>query len=251
MWKLPSDITDTREDELLVQYVLDQLKNPEAFYNKLNELYASARDDWDTIMLKDGRIFELLSCPIINEENVNGTFWSFRDVTEKKLAEEKLQRMATIDSLTGLFNRQSFETELTQTLAHIRRYGRDASLIMFDVDHFKVINDNFGHAAGDQVLVELAERSKAVLREADFLVRWGGEEFIVILPETDARAAGEAAERLRRYMETEPFFPVGRMTISLGVTGILPTDTKDSLLKRLDDALYESKRLGRNRLVVM
>jgi diguanylate cyclase (GGDEF)-like protein len=251
MWKLPSDIIATREDERLIQYVLDQLKSPEAFYDKVNELYVSGWDDWDTIMLKDGRIFELLSCPIINEGSVNGTFWSFRDVTEKKLAEEKLQKMATIDSLTGLFNRQSFETELTQTLAHIRRYGRHTSLVMFDVDHFKVIYDNYGHAAGDEVLKELAERSKAVLREADFLVRWGGEEFIVILPETDARAAGEATERLRRHMETEPFFSVGRITISLGVTGILPTDTKDSLLKRLDDALYESKRLGRNRLVVM
>jgi len=250
MWQLPGDIFATLKEEQRIQYILDQVQDPEAFYSKVNALYASPREDWDTIMLKDGRIFEFLSCPILNEGRVNGILWTFRDITEKKLAEDRLQRMATTDSLTGLFNRQYFETELSQALAQVRRYGRDTSLIMFDLDHFKAVNDNHGHNVGDKVLVELAKRSRASLRDSDIPARWGGEEFIIILPETEEGAAGEVAERLRGHMEAEPFFHVGRVTISLGVTGILSADTKDSLLKRLDDALYEAKRLGRNRVAM-
>lgn len=249
MWKIPAAIFDTSKKDRLLQHILSQLQEPEAFYKKVKELYASPQEDRDTIMLKDGRIFELLSCPIFNENRLNGTLWTFRDITEKKLAEENLQRMATTDSLTGLFNRQRFETELSQALAHIKRYRRDTSLIMFDLDHFKTINDNYGHNVGDEVLVELAKRSKSIVRESDILARWGGEEFIIILPETDAETAAEVAERLRQYMETEPYSQVGKVTISLGVTAILSTDTKDSLLKRLDTALYEAKRFGRNRVV--
>lgn len=240
----------TREDHRLIQFVLDQLEDPQDFSDKVNALYASPRYDRDTVMLKDGRIFERLTGPITNEGMVNGIIWTFRDITEKKLAEEKLQRMATIDSLTGLFNRQYFETELTKTLSYMRRYGTDTSLIMLDVDHFKAVNDKYGHDVGDKVLVGLAQQSKTILREPDILARWGGEEFIFILPETGVKAAGEAAERLRHYIMSESFFQVGKITVSLGVTGILLTDTKDSLLKRVDDALYESKRLGRNRVAI-
>lgn len=250
MWQLPADIILTTEDRRFVQYISDQLKHPQDFLSKVNALHAAPQHDWDTVMLKDGRIFERLACPMTNEGMVNGILWTFRDITEKKLAEEKLQKMAIIDSLTGLFNRQCFEMELAKALAHIRRYSNNISLVMLDVDDFKAVNDTYGHDVGDKVLVELAKRSKAILREPDILARWGGEEFIIILPETDIRAAGEAAERLRHHIMSEPFFQVGKVTISLGVTGILFKDTKDSLLKRLDDALYESKRLGRNRVVV-
>lgn len=254
MWKLPADIAATAEDDQLFQYALNQLMYPGVFYKKVNDLYASPRDERDTILLKDGRIFEILSCPIINEAMVNGILWTFRDITEKKLAEDMLftmlKRKVTIDSLTGLFNRQYFETAIAKALAHIKRYGTDTSLIMLDVDHFKAVNDNYGHDVGDKVLVELAKRCKTILRESDILARWGGEEFFIILPETDARAAGEAAEKLRYRIMSEPFVQVGKVTISLGVTGILSTDSKDSLLKRIDDALYESKHLGRNRVVV-
>ncbi len=137
---------------------------------------------------------------------------------------------------------------IAKALAYIKRYDTNISLVMLDIDHFKEVNDKYGHDVGDKVLVEFAKRSKAILRGVDILVRWGGEELITILPETDVNAAGEAAERLRQYIMSEPFFHVGKITVSLGVTGILLSDTKDSVLKRIDDALYESKRLGRNRV---
>jgi len=248
MWNLPADIDFTAKDEPPVQYVMDQLEDPESFLSKVNAFYASPQHDWDTVKLTDGRIFELVATPIINEGLINGILWTFRDITERKLAEENLQRMASTDSLTGLFNRQYFETELSRSLALIKRYGTNISLVMLDIDHFKEVNDTYGHDVGDKVLVEFAKRSKNILRKPDILVRWGGEEFIIILPETDVTAAGEAAERLRQNIMSEPFFHVGKVTVSLGVTGILFSDTKDSLLRRLDHALYESKRLGRNRL---
>ncbi|MGM0417860.1 MAG: diguanylate cyclase [Thermodesulfobacteriota bacterium] len=250
MWNLPADIDLTSENKRPVQYVLNQLEAPKNFLNRVNAFYTYPQHDWGTVMLTDGRIFEWVASPITNDDLINGILWTFRDITENKLAEEKLQRMATVDSLTGLYNRQYFETELAKALAYIRRYSTSISLIMLDLDHFKDVNDNYGHDVGDKVLVEFAKRSKTILREPDILVRWGGEEFIIILPETDINAAGEAAERLRNYIMSEQFFHVGRVTISLGVTGILLNDTKDSLLKRLDDALYESKHLGRNRVTI-
>ncbi|HKK09494.1 MAG TPA: diguanylate cyclase [Bacteroidales bacterium] len=248
MWKLPAEFDFTAEDEHPVQYVMDQVENPQDFLNKINTFYVSPQHDWDTVKLKDGRIFERIACPITNEGLIDGILWTFRDITEKKLYEEKLQKMASTDSLTGLFNRQHFETELSKALAYIKRYGTNISLVMIDIDHFKEVNDRYGHDVGDKVLVEFAKRCKAILREPDTPVRWGGEEFIIILPETDVNAAGEASEKLRQHIISEPFFDVGTVTVSLGVTGLLLSDNKNSLLKRLDDALYDSKRFGRNRV---
>ena len=248
MWNLPAESNFTAEDKHPVQHVMDKLEHPQEFLNKVNAFYASPQHDWDTVKLTDGKIFEWVVCPITNEGLVNGILWTFRDITEKKRAEEKLQRLASTDSLTGLFNRQHCETELAKALAYIKRYGTNISLVMLDIDHFKEVNDKYGHDVGDNVLVEFGKRSKAILREPDILVRWGGEELIIILPETDVNAAGETAERLRQHIMSEPFFHVGKITVSLGVTGIILSDTKDSVLKRVDDALYESKRLGRNRV---
>jgi len=201
--------------------------------------------------LTDGRVIEWFTCPVLNEaDGIEGRLWSFEDITARKRTEESLFRMATVDRLTELYNRQHFETELAQALARTKRYKSDISLVMFDVDHFKMVNDTYGHDAGDRVLYELGERSTATLRESDLLARWGGEEFIAILPDTGMQKAGQMAERLRREIASEPFPGIGTITISLGVTNIHPEDNSNTVLKRLDNALYDSKRMGRNRVTV-
>jgi diguanylate cyclase (GGDEF)-like protein len=120
---------------------------------------------------------------------------------------------------------------------------------MFDIDHFKSINDNFGHDAGDQILVNITGLVLREIRDTDVLARWGGEEFILLLPHTDGVTAAEAAERIRRSLEKFDFQHVAKVTASFGVTEYRPGEGSDTLLKRVDTALYAAKDQGRNRVV--
>ncbi|WP_296704618.1 sensor domain-containing diguanylate cyclase [Thiocapsa sp. UBA6158] len=179
------------------------------------------------------------------------------DVTERVRAEQALKqanldlkRLATTDRLTGAHNRWSFEDVILAEIARLHRYAEPMSLLLFDVDHFKVINDTHGHQAGDTVLVELSQRVRAQLRAVDALARWGGEEFAVLLPQCTLAQAEPVAEKLRRLIASQPFAQVGRVTASFGVAGFLPQDTLDTVLKRADDALYAAKSAGRNRVCV-
>ncbi|MFI9651258.1 diguanylate cyclase [Guyparkeria halopsychrophila] len=172
------------------------------------------------------------------------------DIAKQKKLERSLEREATTDSLTGISNRQRFDTEMEHALARHARYGTQTALAMIDLDHFKPVNDTYGHDVGDQTLVDLTKRLAEEIREPDFLARWGGEEFVVLLPETGPSEAFRMAERLRRRIEVEPFPGVGALTISLGITNFQSGDTPNTLLKRVDTALYEAKRAGRNRVVV-
>ncbi|MBK1726200.1 diguanylate cyclase [Halorhodospira neutriphila] len=162
-------------------------------------------------------------------------------------AQQALQRQATVDPLTGVFNRQRFEAELERTLARHERYSDTAAIAMLDIDHFKAVNDAYGHNVGDRVLREVAERISEALRLGDTLGRWGGEEFLILLPGTGLGGARRAAERFRARIEAAPLPPVGRVTISLGVTAIRGNDSTTGLLARVDEALYEAKNCnGRN-----
>lgn len=171
------------------------------------------------------------------------------DISKQKQLEVSLEREATTDVLTGAYNRQRFDAEMEHALARHARYGSETALVMIDMDHFKRVNDTYGHDVGDKVLVELTARLAGEMRQPDFLARWGGEEFMVLLPETSPSEAVRLAERLRRRIEVELFPEVGSLSISLGITHFLRGDTPDTLLKRVDTALYEAKRAGRNRVV--
>lgn len=172
------------------------------------------------------------------------------DISKQKHLEDLLEREATTDHLTGLHNRRRFDAEMEHALARHARYGNETALVMIDLDHFKRVNDTYGHDVGDRVLVELTKRLAGEMREPDFLARWGGEEFVALFPETGPSEAARVAERLRRCIEVEPFPDVGHLTISLGLTNFRSGDTPNTLLKRVDAALYEAKRAGRNRVVV-
>ncbi len=159
-------------------------------------------------------------------------------------AQRELQRQATIDPLTGAFNRQHFEAELERAQARHERYDDAAAVAMFDLDHFKAVNDTYGHNAGDLVLQEATKRVSAILRQGDMLARWGGEEFLILLPGIGPTDAHRTAERLRAHINSAPFPEVGRITISLGVTTIRKADSATKLLTRVDEALYEAKHVG-------
>jgi diguanylate cyclase (GGDEF)-like protein/PAS domain S-box-containing protein len=178
---------------------------------------------------------------------------TIRDITERKATEARLRELATTDSLTGLFNRRHFMELAEREFARAKRYQGTRTMLMMDIDHFKRVNDTHGHDVGDEVLRELARISRTALRELDILGRLGGEEFGVLLPETDAGPAMEVAERLRRAIEQSPMTTGAgemRITVSIGAaTSKGDAETVDTLLKRADVALYEAKQSGRNRVV--
>ena len=175
-------------------------------------------------------------------------------VQNAQLYEER-KHQARIDLTTDIYNRRGLFELGRREMDRAQRFSRPLSAIMVDIDHFKRVNDTHGHPVGDLVLIELAQRLKIHLRSIDILSRYGGEEFVILLPETSSDQAAEIAERLRQIIEEKPFTPDGLsipITISQGVS-ITYGDDPDikSLIKRADDAMYLSKKLGRNQVNVI
>ena len=173
----------------------------------------------------------------------------------KKLVIERtkeLERLATTDSLTGLYNRRKLLEILEYEITRAKRYGNKLSIILFDIDNFKKINDTYGHDVGDYVLQQLAKIVKNNLRNIDTVGRWGGEEFLIILPQTGSEGARIVAEKIKKIIEKHNFDKVGKITISLGVSSFNPETDKniDDLLKKADIALYQAKNSGKNQVKV-
>jgi diguanylate cyclase (GGDEF)-like protein len=165
-----------------------------------------------------------------------------------------LETLAAIDWLTGLYNRRQFESLALAELARSQRYMRPLTLMMLDIDHFKKINDTYGHATGDRVLQALATVCLATKRDADIAGRLGGEEFALLLPETTGSAAAQFAERLRQQIrDCAPVVDGEKLplTVSIGIASALLTSSGiQPLLNNADQALYDAKRSGRNRVVL-
>ncbi|MGM0553179.1 MAG: PAS domain S-box protein [Pseudomonadota bacterium] len=172
----------------------------------------------------------------------------FHDISHQKELEAALEHQAFYDPLTRAANRGYFEALMDQEASRSQRYGRPGSLVMLDIDYFKAINDTWGHDVGDEVLRTLVQVLERRLREADVLCRWGGEEFMVLLPDTDAERAVRAAEQLRAEVERASFPRVRQVTVSLGVSGYRPGEPVKDWIKRADDAMYAAKQEGRNRV---
>ncbi len=169
---------------------------------------------------------------------------------ELEAANQALERLANTDALTGIYNRHRAQRLLEQEYRRAQRYGRPLSLIMLDIDDFKKVNDSLGHQQGDKALKALARAIQPLVRDTDYFARWGGEEFLIICPETDLEGARELAERLRGRVASRALLPSRTLTISVGVTTYRQEDTLDELLSRVDRALYHSKQQGKNRVTV-
>ena len=166
----------------------------------------------------------------------------------------RLRRLSVTDPLTEAYNREFLQQRLPPAVEQADRRGEPLAVAMIDIDHFKEVNDRFGHAVGDRVLAEVAGRLRAAIRAGDLLVRYGGEEFLVLLPGSDASKAAEIAERMRLKMESDPILHDGaaiEVRISVGVAEHRRNaDTPDQLVRRADTALYAAKGRGRNRVEV-
>jgi diguanylate cyclase (GGDEF)-like protein/PAS domain S-box-containing protein len=201
----------------------------------------------------NGRELEIDWVPIARGDEPLGRVWLVRDISERKQREAALETLAATDTLTGLPNRRSFLSRLEGTLAEARRsHGHGGALLMLDIDHFKRVNDTWGHAIGDEVLQHFADVVRQGLRRGDAAGRLGGEEFAVLLPATGLDDACALAERLRERVAASPAATGAgevAVTVSIGVAGF-DGGSATSLLSRADEALYAAKGAGRDRVFV-
>ena len=170
------------------------------------------------------------------------------DITERVALEERLQLAVDTDMLTHAYSRRRFYELLREEIGRANRYHRPLALVMFDIDRFKQINDEHGHLIGDQVLASLCKVVHGQIRKSEHLARFGGDEFMLVLPEARLEDAMRIVERLRESLAGHTFGEAGSVTCSFGIGEYLPGETGDDLIRRADRALYEAKAAGRDRL---
>lgn len=260
--KQAADLLGYRIDELVGMHA-KQIVAPEEFFEtqerasiplagKTPKIYEQ------TFIRKDGsRVSVEISVALVHDQEGSPLHIQsiVRDITERKQTMESLLERAVSDPLTDCFNRRHFFTLAEKEFSRSVRYDHPISVIMLDLDHFKRINDLFGHAIGDQVLQSIVKTCQENIRDFDILGRYGGEEFVILLPETNIENARQAADRIRKEIEKSSIETDAGMisiTASLGITSLTDEDdlTLDKLLDRADQALYKSKEGGRNKVTI-
>lgn len=205
------------------------------------------------------RLYEL-TCPVIptklqqRDTKAIGRLIRFIEAVTGELdqANKELAQLAACDKLTHIYNRIKLDEVLTYEISRAERYATSFSLLLVDIDYFKQVNDNFGHLRGDEILVEFADRMRHIFkRDTDIIGRWGGEEFLCIIPDDSSNAARKLAENLRLSVCNNRFLNDLEITCSIGVTTYQEHDSENSILHRVDKALYEAKHLGRNRVILI
>jgi diguanylate cyclase (GGDEF)-like protein/PAS domain S-box-containing protein len=268
LWNIPERIVASKDDAAALSYVVDQLEDAEGFLHKVRELYAQPKaHSFDTLRFKDGRSVERFSIPQFVDGEVVGRVWSFRDISARKAMEEQIYQLAFYDVLTQLPNRRLLNDRLSQTLASSSRSGSYGALMFLDLDNFKPLNDTYGHAVGDLLLVEVANRLKSCVRETDTVARFGGDEFVVILTGlgTDQAASTAQAKRVAEKILAslaEPYLIIvkhdgqadmrveHRCTSSVGVVVFANHDgDQEEIMKWADEAMYQAKESGRNSIL--
>lgn len=206
-------------------------------------------DNYETIKEEKKERLEKLNMHL--EEEIQKRTSELQQANEALLVEKQsLKALSSTDQLTGLCNRYKFEELFEFERNQSLRYKTDLSIVLIDIDHFKSINDNYGHNAGDIVLKELALTLKKSIRGSDVAVRWGGEEFIVITPKTTLEQAQQLAETIRQIVKNTPYSGVSQITASIGVASFEENDSLKSLVQRADVALYRAKKLGRDNVQI-
>lgn len=240
--------------EELIGQKMNIIRHPDTSKELYSELWETieAGKNWQgdlKNLSKDGDIYYLDQniLPIKDENNRVISYMAIgSDITAKK----EVERLSEIDKLTGIYNRRKLDEYMESELNRAKRYHKPLSFMILDIDHFKNINDTYGHLVGDSTLQTLAKILADNLRTSDFLGRYGGEEFLIICPETDSNQTALLAEKLRSCVENTLFNDIKNLTISIGVAEFEGEITVKELLARADRALYQAKHNGRNCVVV-
>jgi len=256
------DLTGYNEEELM-ETTFQDITHPDDLEEDLDYVNRILSGDLETYQMekryfhKDGRtIFILLSVSLVKNKNGSPLFFisQIQDITDRKLLEKELVRQATTDLLTSINNRRQFYDLTERDILRSARYNEPLVLLMIDIDHFKKVNDTYGHGVGDEALKKMADVCRSELRSFDIFGRIGGEEFSILLAKTDVTLGFKIAERLRKSVERNRLITdkgVVKFTISIG--GIAFSGARLSLesrMKQADQALYEAKNSGRNRTVI-
>ena len=245
------DISGYSKEELIGQThsILKHPETPNTIYDEMWDTITNGKT-WAgeiTNKAKDGSYYwvDVKIDPVRDDKGEICGYISIRhNITDKKRVEE----LSITDKLTGLNNRLRLDDIMLEECQRMKRYSLELSIILCDIDFFKSVNDTFGHLVGDQVLIEIAQILRSNCREVDVVGRWGGEEFLIICPETGVEEAITVAEKLRTLIEQHNFSDAGKKTGSFGVTVGIENDSVIDLLRRADKALYQAKDLGRNRV---
>jgi len=239
-----------KKSDMLLHSIMSKVVNevPRDMENKILQRWYSVKVEQDIdatvlwqIMAASFAIFIILYLQIRNARNFN------KVLREKN---KELERISQTDHLTGVYNRLKTDQVIKNEISRAERYGSSFSIMLFDIDHFKQINDSKGHQVGDVALVQLCNLVKSNIRETDLLGRWGGEEFMLVCPELSAAKAGQLAEKLRGLIEDHSFPHALQITVSFGVAEYRNGDKPDELLSQADKLLYKAKDAGRNRVVL-
>ncbi len=274
--EVSGDIVIISDKNGIIQYVNPTFEKETGFIpnevigHKASILKSGVQNDsfykclWDTILSgkifrgyfvnkkKNGEFYNEYKAiaPIIDSEGEILNFVSTgKDVTEHMLLEKKFKKMASMDKLTQIANRSKFDEIMKYSIDRAKRYKVNLSLILFDIDNFKKINDTYGHLTGDEILKKIAKIGEKNIRKSDLIARWGGEEFMIIQPDIPKNQITVLAERLRKNIQNFDFPTVGKVTASFGVTIFKNSDGVDSFLSRVDKALYKAKTSGKNKVV--
>jgi diguanylate cyclase (GGDEF)-like protein/PAS domain S-box-containing protein len=251
LWHVDESMLLRGNDHLLINGILDQLKDPETFLARTEALYlATTEESDDTIEFIDGRVFQRFSKPQYIDGEVVGRVWSFIDVTTQKGLESDLEHMAFYDGLTGLANRALFHDHLNHAIARIERNGKYVAVLYLDLDNFKTVNDSLGHSVGDDLLRAVGAVLVACLRRSDMAARLGGDEFAILIEDVENR--DEVIHLAQRVLSSllEPLAIRSHRvstTASIGITFGTAGSSSEQLLRNADLAMYRAKSQGRNR----
>ena len=235
--------------------ILKSGEHSDLFYKKMYETIHNKKSYQATFInaKKSGEHYyeDQIITPVLSEESGEIEYFvsTSKDITERVKMQEKMKTLATTDTLTGIKNRYSINQEIENEIKRIRRYKGSFSLMMFDIDFFKDVNDTYGHDVGDSVLREFSTIVTKTIRDTDIFGRWGGEEFMLLSHNEDLEGSMFLAEKIRKNIEEYEFKGAGHISVSIGMTVCNSYSDKEKLLKKVDDALYEAKEAGRNRVV--
>jgi diguanylate cyclase (GGDEF)-like protein len=255
MWHLDDQVELEKLDfEGLMRLIVSKQSHPmptvkfNEFIKKRTALIRTGAEDPRDVRIDDGRVIRVRCKPLPD----GGRMLVYADVTDLVEQADKLKELATVDGMTGLFNRRHFFSLAEIEWAQYQRHWRPLSLLMMDIDQFKSINDRFGHDVGDHVIIHIADICRQEKRKSDVVARFGGEEFLLLLPETDVDEAQNVAERLRRLVEARELSIAScaiNTTVSIGVVQANSyMETLFDFIKMTDHALYAAKNAGRNRV---
>ena len=249
IWDVPADLLLQRDDDALLEWMRRSVVDPAAYMRRLAVLEETTMvQSSDVLQLHSGKVIERVSLPQCSRGRPIGRVYSFRDITEKIEAGERIETLSTTDALTGLPNRRRLADRIKASLAQAQHGQAPFALLLLNLDRFKHVNDTLGHAFGDRVLIDVAERLGSCLRQGDLVARLGSDEFVLLVNLTDPGGAEASARRVLDALQ-RPFHQAGMsftVTASLGIV-LAPADgtTMDDLMGRADAAMHEVKRAGR------